>query len=54
MHPLDTDFFLQNILQKIHIDIDGSKNDPKGFYLKLWSLGMEEELSLGGFQQCFF
>ena len=22
---------VQNILQKIHIDIDGSKNDPKGF-----------------------
>ena len=34
MCPLDTVFspkLVQHILQKNHIDIDGSKNDPKGF-----------------------
>ena len=58
MCPRDTVFFspklVQNILQKIHIDIDGSKNDPKGFVSNYGHSGWKKNCHSVAFNNVFF
>ena len=45
---------VQNILQKIHIDIDGSKNDPKGFVSNYGHSGWKKNCHSVAFNNVFF
>ena len=57
MCPLDTVFspkLVQHILQKNHIDIDGSKNDPKGFVSNYGHSGWKKNCHSVAFNNVFF